>query len=215
MIDEKREEFGVEPICRTLQIAPSTYYAVKARQASPSVRAVRDDDLAARIREVHEKNLGVYGVRKVWWQLQREDVKVARCTVERLMAREGLKGAVRGKKRRTTIPDGQSERAPDLVDRDFKASAPNRLWVSDFTYVPAWSGTVYVAFTIDVFSRRIVGWKADTTMKTPLVLDTLGDGIVGPRPPRTARPGGPDCTLRCREPIHEFRLHTAPRGRRR
>ena len=119
------------------------------------------------------KNLGVYGVRKVWWQLAREDVKVARCTVERLMAREGLKGAIRGKKRRTTIPDGQSTRAPDLVDRDFKAAAPNRLWVSDFTYVATWSGTVYVAFTIDVFSRRIVGWKADTTMKTPLVLDTL------------------------------------------
>ncbi len=122
---------------------------------------------------MHEKNLGVYGVRKVWWQLQREEVPVARCTVERLMAREGLKGAIRGKKRRTTIPDGQSTRAPDLVDRDFKAPAPNRLWVSDFTYVPAWSGTVYVAFTIDVFSRRIVGWKADTTMKTNLVLDTL------------------------------------------
>ena len=121
LIDEKRGEFGVEPICRILEIAPSTYYAVKARQASPSARAVRDDDLAQRIREVHEKNLGVYGVRKVWWQLQREDVKVARCTVERLMAREGLKGAVRGKKRRTTIPDGQSTRAPDLVDRDFKA----------------------------------------------------------------------------------------------
>jgi len=173
MIDEHRGEFGVEPICRELGIAPSTYYAVKARECSPSPRAVRDRLLLERIREVHEKNLGVYGVRKVWWQLQREEVQVARCTVERLMAREGLKGAVRGKKRRTTIPDGQSDRAPDLVDRDFKANAPNRLWVSDFTYVPAWSGVVYVAFTIDVFSRRIVGWKADTTMKTPLVLDTL------------------------------------------
>jgi putative transposase len=173
MIDEQREEFGVESICRTLQIAPSTYYAVKARERSPSARAVRDDELAEMIRGVHEKNLGVYGVRKVWWQLEREGVKVARCTVERLMAREGLRGVVRGKKRRTTITDGQSTRAPDLVDRDFKASAPNRLWVSDFTYVARWSQTVYVAFTIDVFSRRIVGWKADTTMKTPLVLDTL------------------------------------------
>src|SRR5271165_7274975 len=173
VVDAHREEFGVEPICRVLGIAPSTYYAVKARETDPSERAVRDEELIARIHEVHEKNLGVYGVRKVWWQLQREDVKVARCTVERLMAREGLKGAIRGKKRRTTIPGGQSTRAPDLVDRDFKAPAPNRLWVSDFTYVPAWSGTVYVAFTIDVFSRRIVGWKADTTMKTPLVLDTL------------------------------------------
>jgi putative transposase len=172
-VDASRGQFGVEPICRALGIAPSTYYAVKARQAAPSVRAVRDDELTSRIREVHEKNLGVYGVRKMWSQLQREEVPVARCTVERLMAREGLKGAIRGKKRRTTIRDGQSTRAPDLVDRDFKASAPNRLWVSDFTYVPAWSGTVYVAFTIDVFSRRIVGWKADTTMKTPLVLDML------------------------------------------
>jgi putative transposase len=172
-VDAYRGEFGVEPICWELGIAPSAYYAVKARQATPSARAVRDEELVAKIHEVHEKNLGVYGVRKVWWQLMREDVKVARCTVERLMAREGLKGAVRGKKRRITIPDGGSTRAPDLVDRDFKAAAPNRLWVSDFTYVPAWSGVVYVAFTIDVFSRRIVGWKADTTMKTPLVLDTL------------------------------------------
>ena len=120
-MDASRSEFGVEPICRALGIAPSTYYAVKAREASPSVRAVRDGELARRIREVHEKNLGVYGVRKMWWQLQREEVPVARCTVERLMAREGLKGAIRGKKRRTTIPDGQSTRASDLVDRNFKA----------------------------------------------------------------------------------------------
>src|ERR1035437_6467430 len=173
MIDEHRDAIGVEPICRMLQIAPSTYYAVKARQSAPSERTGRDEEVALRIHEVHEKILGVYGVHKVLWQLVREDVKDARCTVERLMAREGLKGAIRGKKRRTTITDGQSTRAPDLVDRDFKAAAPNRLWVSDFTYVATWSGTVYVAFTIDVFSRRIVGWKADTTMKTPVVLDTL------------------------------------------
>jgi putative transposase len=172
-VDAHRGEFGVEPICRVLQIAPSTYYAVKGRAASPSVRAVRDERLAGQIREVHEKNLSVYGSRKVWWQLQREGVQVARCTVERLMAREGLQGAVRGKKRRTTFPDGQASRAPDLVDRDFSAEKPNRLWVADFTYVATWSGVVYVAFAIDAFSRRIVGWKADTTMKTPLVLDTL------------------------------------------
>ena len=173
MVDAHSDEFGVEPICRALGIAPSTYYAVKASQASPSARAVRDDDLARRIREVHEKNLGVYGVRKVWWQLQREDVKVARCTVERLMAREGLKGAVRGKKRRTTIPAGRpsGRRTSSIVTS--KRAPRTGLWVSDFTYVPAWSQAVYVAFTIDVFSRRIVGWKADTTMKTPLVLDTL------------------------------------------
>jgi putative transposase len=172
-VDANRDEFGVEPICRALGIAPSTYYAVKAGQASPSVRAVRDEQLASQIRRVHAENLSVYGSRKMWWALQREGTQVARCTVERLMAREGLQGAVRGKKHRTTFPDGQANRAPDLVDRDFKASAPNRLWVADFTYVATWSGVVYVAFAIDVFSRRIVGWKADTTMKTNLVLDTL------------------------------------------
>ena len=172
-MDAHRNQFGVEPICRTLGIAPSTYYAVKARQASPSERAVRDRRLVEEIRRVHKENLSVYGVRKVWWQLQREGIDVARCTVERLMASEGLKGAVRGKKRRTTVPNGQAGRAPDLVDRDFSAERPNRLWVADFTYVAAWSGVVYVAFVIDAFSRRIVGWKVDTSMKTSLVLDTL------------------------------------------
>jgi putative transposase len=134
---------------------------------------VRDHELLDRIRTVHEANFSVYGARKVWWQLRREGVDVARCTVERLMATDGLQGAIRGKKRRTTIPDGQAPRARDLVDRDFKASAPNRLWVLDFTHVATWSGVTYVAFAIDAFSRRIVGWKADTTMKTGLVLDTL------------------------------------------
>ncbi len=173
MIDELRVEYGVEPACRVLEVAPSTYYSVKARQRNPSLRARRDAELVERIRRVHQENYGVYGVRKVWWQLQREGVDVARCTVERLMAKAGLRGAVRGKKRRTTIPDGQADRAPDLVDRDFSAPAPNRLWVTDFTYVATWSGVVYVAFAIDAFSRRIVGWKADTTMQTTLVLDTL------------------------------------------
>jgi putative transposase len=173
IVDAQRDLHGVEPVCRVLGVAPSSYYAVKARERDPSERVVRDAGLLTEIRRVHAANYGIYGARKVWWQLKREGVDVARCTVERLMARDGLQGAVRGKKHRTTIPGGQSTRAPDLVDRDFKAPAPNRLWVSDFTYVAAWSGTVYVAFTIDVFSRRIVGWKADTTMKTPLVLDTL------------------------------------------
>jgi putative transposase len=173
VVDAHRQEFGVEPICRVLGVAPSTYYAVKARRLAPSERAVRDRRLTGEIRRVHEENLSVYGVRKVWWQLRREGIEVARCTVERLMAREGLQGAVRGKKRRTTFPDGQAGRAPDLVDRDFSAEQPNRLWVADFTYVSAWSGVVYVAFAIDAFSRRIVGWKADTTMRTSLVLDTL------------------------------------------
>lgn len=172
-MDAHREEFGVEPICRTLGVAPSTYYAVKARQRRPSTRALRDRELIAQIRRVHQDNYGVYGARKVWWALQREGIEVARCTVERLMRSDGLKGAVRGKRRRTTIADAQAERARDLVERDFKAPAPNRLWVSDFTYVAMWSGVAYVAFAIDVFSRRIVGWKADTTMRTSLVLDTL------------------------------------------
>jgi putative transposase len=173
VVDAHRDEFGVEPICRVLDLAPSSYYAVKARQRDPSKRAVRDQVLLGEIRRVYEANYGVYGARKVWWQLQRDGVDVARCTVERLMAKNGLQGAVRGKKRRTTIPGGQADRAPDLVERNFNASAPNRLWVSDFTYVATWSGVVYVAFAIDAFSRRIVGWKADTTMKTSLVLDTL------------------------------------------
>jgi putative transposase len=174
VIDELRAEYGVEPACRVLGVAPSTYYAVKARERNPSERARRDVGLVECIRRIHEENYGVYGARKVWWQLRREGVDVARCTVERLMAREGLQGAVRGKKRRTTITDGgQADRAPDLVDRDFSAPAPNCLWVADFTYVATWSGVVYVAFAIDAFSRRIVGWKADTTMKTSLVLDTL------------------------------------------
>ena len=173
MIDELRDEHGVEPICRALGIAPSTYYEVKRRQRDPCARAQRDAELIERIRKVHSENFGVYGVRKMWWQLRREGVGVARCTVERLMRQAGLKGAIRGRKRRTTIPDGQAERALDLVDRDFSAVAPNRLWVSDFTHVAMWSGVAYVCFAIDAFSRRIVGWKADTTMKTGLVLDTL------------------------------------------
>lgn len=173
MIDAQREEYGVEPICRTLGIAPSTYYAVKARERSPSRRALNDARMLVEIRRVYEASRELYGARKVWWQLQREGIRVARCTVERLMAKHGLRGAVRGKKWRTTTPDGQALRAPDLVDRDFTASTPNRLWVADFTYVSTWSGVCYVAFVIDVFSRRIVGWKADTTMQTSLVLDTL------------------------------------------
>src|SRR5262245_3449809 len=173
VIDAHRQRFGVEPICRVLEIAPSTYYAVKARQRDPSARALRDRELLDHIRTVHEQNFGVYGARKVWLQLRREGLDVARCTIERLMREHGLQGAVRGKKWRTTMADGQAERSADLVERDFKAAAPNRLWVADITYVATWSGVCYVAFAIDTFSRRIVGWKADTTMRTDLVLDTL------------------------------------------
>ena len=172
-IDEHRSVFGVEPICRVLQVAPSSYYAVKAREAAPSARTLRDRELLAQIEHVHTASRGLYGARKVWWQLQADGVPAARCTVERLMRQRGLVGVVRGKARRTTIPDEHADRPTDLVERDFTARAPNRLWVADFTYVATWSGVVYVAFVIDAFSRRIVGWKADTTMRTSLVLDTL------------------------------------------
>ncbi len=172
-IDDHKAEFGVEPICHALAFAPSTYYAVKRRQAQPSARARRDAELLAAIGRIHEHSDGTYGADKVWRQLRREGIEVARCTVERLMRQAGLEGVRRGKRRRTTIPSDQAERPRDLVERDFSASEPNRLWVSDFTYVMTWSGVVYVAFVIDVFSRRIVGWKADTNMRTELVLDTL------------------------------------------
>ena len=172
-IDEHREVFGVEPICHALAFAPSTYYAVRARRASPSARALRDAELLVAIRRIHESSDGAYGAEKVWWQLAREDTAVARCTVERLMRQAGLEGVRRARKRRTTIPGDQAQRPADLVERDFTADRPNRLWVSDFTYVMTWSGVVYVAFVIDAFSRRIVGWKADTNMRTELVLDTL------------------------------------------
>jgi putative transposase len=172
-IDEHRASYGVEPICRALQVAPSTYYAVKARECSPAPRTLTDRQVLAEIRRVYDASGGLYGARKVWWQLEAEDAQIARCTVERLMRREGLAGVVRGKRRRTTIADEDAVRPADLVCREFTATAPNQLWVADFTYVATWSGVVYVAFVIDAFSRRIVGWKADTTMKTSLVLDTL------------------------------------------
>ncbi|KWX05907.1 hypothetical protein TH66_00625 [Carbonactinospora thermoautotrophica] len=163
-------------MCRVLtdagcKIAPSTYHAALKRGSSP--RAQRDTVLTEEIRRVHEANYGVYGARKVWRQLHREGISVARCTVERLMRAQGLTGAVRGKARRTTIPATDGHRAADLVNRDFTTAAPNRLWVADFTYVATWAGTVYVAFAVDAFSRLIVGWKAATSMRTSLVLDTL------------------------------------------
>jgi putative transposase len=172
-IDEHRGCFGVEPICRALQVAPSTYYAIRERQLRPAPRTLRDGELLVEIRRAYAASSGLYGVRKVWWQLQQDGIAVARCTVERLMRHAGLEGVVRGKARRTTIADERADRPADLVDRDFTATAPNQLWVADFTYVATWSGVVYVAFVIDVYSRRIVGWKADTNMRTGLVLDTL------------------------------------------
>jgi putative transposase len=174
-IDAHRARFGVEPICRTLQFAPRTYYAAKHRPAS--ARAVRDAELRPEIVRVHRDNFGVYGAPKVWAQLNREGHQVARCTVERLMRELGLRGAVRGKPKRTTITDDAADRPRDLVDRQFVAPAPNRLWVADLTYVRTWSGFVYVAFITDVFSRRIVGWQASRSLKSDLALDALEQAI--------------------------------------
>jgi putative transposase len=175
-IDGHKERFGVEPICAVLRdagvpIAPSTYYAARSRPVS--ARARRDEWLSAEITDVWKDNYEVYGARKVWQALRRKGITVARCTVERLMRELGISGATRGKARRTTVPAKDGIRAGDLVNRRFAAQRPNALWVADFTYVPTWSGTVYVAFVIDVFSRRMVGWKADTRMRTDLVLDAL------------------------------------------
>jgi putative transposase len=170
-IDGHKDKFGVEPICRELQVAPSTYYAARARP--PSARAVRDEELKPLITQVHQDNYGVYGARKVWKALGRQGVEVGRDRVARLMVVLQIFGAVRGKTRRTTKPDPSAARAPDLVGRDFSATRPNEKWVADFTYVATWTGTVYVAFVIDLFSRMIVGWRMATTMRTELVLDAL------------------------------------------
>ncbi len=170
-IDTHRDRFGVEPILHALEVAPSTYYATKARR--PSKRALSDAALKPRILTLWKDNYEVYGVRKMTKALRREGVTVGRDQVGRLMADLGIAGMVRGKSKRTTKADPAAVRAPDLVKRHFTASEPDHLWVSDFTYVATWSGTVYVAFIIDAFSRAIVGWRAATTMRTDLVLDTL------------------------------------------
>jgi transposase InsO family protein len=180
-VDAERATYGVEPICRVLQIAPSSYYAHKQAEADPrrrSTRRQRDDVLRERIREVHRAHHAVYGVRKLWHQLRREGERVARCTVARLMRAEGLRGVVRGGRVRTTQPaDDPAAAAQDLVQRQFTAERPNQLWLTDFTYVATWRGFVYVAFVIDAFSRRIVGWRAHTSMKTELVLDALEQAL--------------------------------------
>jgi transposase InsO family protein len=179
-IDAHRAEYGVAPICEVLAVAPSAYYAHRAAVADPacrSMRAQRDDALATRIDTLWREAHGVYGAKKVWNALHRQDVTVARCTVERLMRRLGLEGVVRGRAPRTTIPDRRAACPQDLVQRDVSADAPNRLWVADFPYVATWRGVAYVAFVIDVLSRRIVGWRAHTTMRTDLVLDALEQAL--------------------------------------
>jgi putative transposase len=171
-IDANRARWGVEPICRVLQVAPSTYYTARSRP--PSARAKRDQELVVEIRRVFAENYSVYGADKVWAQLNREGTRVARCTVERLMRQLGLKGATRGKTwTATTVTDGRASRPADLVERDFRAPAPNRLWVADLTYVKTHSGWVYVAFVIDVFSRFVVGWQTSRSLRTDLALDAL------------------------------------------
>ena len=169
-----------EPICRALEIAPSGYYDHKVREADPTrqpARAQRDRVLRGDIDRVWRANRRVYGARKVWRQRGHEGVTVARCTVERLMRADGLRGVVRGRRVRTTIPDLVAERPRDLVERAFRAERPNQLWVADFTYVATWRGMVYVAFVIDVFSRRIVGWRASASMRTDLALDALEQAV--------------------------------------
>ena len=186
-IDDHRQAYGVEPICRVLPIAPSTYHAHAARRADPRklpARARSDVALMAEIRRVFEANFGVYGVRKVWRQLAREGVVVARCTVARLMRRMGLQGVVRGRKVRTTIPDPAAACPLDRVNRQFRAPRPNALWVSDFTYVATWSGFVYVGFVIDAFARRIVGWRVSRTAHASFVLDALEQALHQRRPIR-------------------------------
>jgi putative transposase len=180
-IDEHRDAYGVEPICEVLPIAPSQYYELKARERDPErrpARAKRDEALHVQVRRVWEENREVYGAVKVWKQLNRENHRVARCTVARLMRQIGLRGAVRGRPfKGTTIPDTQAVRPADLVERQFVATRPNELWVADLTYVATWRGFVYVAFVIDVFSRRIVGWRASRSLRSDLALDALEQAL--------------------------------------
>jgi putative transposase len=170
-IDENRDELGVGPICRVLQVAPSTYYAKKARP--PAARALRDAVLIPVLVALWSANYRVYGARKLWRAAQRAGHDVGRDQVARLMKRAGIEGLHRGRKRRTTRPDPASPRHPDLVERHFVADASNRLWVSDLTYVPTWSGFAYVCFITDAFSRMIVGWRVAAHMRTDMVLDAL------------------------------------------
>ena len=188
-VDQHRDAHGVEPICRVLQIAPSGYRRHAARQRTPALcgpRAQCDQALRPQIERVWRANLQVYGAKKVWRQLHREGHAVARCTVERLMRRQGLRGAVRGKVVRTTIPDPKAPCPLDKVNRQFKADRPNQLWVSDFTYVSTWQGWLYVAFVIDVFARRIVGRRVSSSMHTDFVLDALEQALYARQPERDA-----------------------------
>jgi len=170
-IDQHRQEFGVEPICEVLAVAPSTYYAAKTRPIS--ARAMSDEILGQALCEIHAANFSVYGTRKMWKAMRRAGHDVGRDQVARLMRCQGLYGVRRAKKVRTTKRDDSAPRSPDLVERNFTASAPNELWVTDLTYVPTWQGVAYVCFITDVFSRNIVGWRVASNMRTEMVLDAL------------------------------------------
>jgi transposase InsO family protein len=188
-IDDHREAHGVEPICKVLPIAPSTYHAHAAKRTDParlSARAKRDAALKPEIARVFAENFAVYGVRKVWRQLQRESVDVARCTVARLMQSMGLQGVIRGKPIRTTVSDKATSCPLDHVNRQFQVPRPNALWVSDFTYVSTWTGFVYVAFVIDAYARRIVGWRVSRTAHAGFVLDALEQALHERRPAHRA-----------------------------
>jgi transposase InsO family protein len=183
-IDDHKDRFGVEPICTVLPIAPSTYYEQKTREHDRNrrpARTLRDAALMPKIQRVWEENFRVYGAHKVWKQLKREGLVVARCTVERLMRSLGLRGVVRGKKFKTTIPDELAERRLDRVNRTFTVSRPNALWVADLTYVATWRGLVYVAFVIDAFARRIVGWRVSNSLRSDLALDALEQALYDRR----------------------------------
>jgi transposase InsO family protein len=184
-VDDHRDRFGVEPICKVLPIAPSTYYEQKLQERDPdrrSVRARRDEVLKPEVQRVFIENFSVYGARKIWKQLNRESIPIARCTTARLTKALGIRGAVRGKAWKTTIPDADAARPRDLVQRSFTATAPNQLWVADITYVSTWrNNVVYVAFVIDVFARRIVGWRVLNTLKTDIVLDALEQALYSRR----------------------------------
>ncbi|WP_439606279.1 IS3 family transposase [Hydrogenophaga sp.] len=186
-IDQHRQAYGVESICKVLQIAPSGYWRHAAQQCNPTLRcqrAQRDGALAPHIERVWRANMQVYGADKVWKQLNREGISIARCTVERLMKRLGLQGVRRGKVVRTTVSDGKAPCPLDRVNRVFKADRPNQLWVSDFTYVSTWQGWQYVAFVIDVYARRIVGWRVSSSMRTDFVLDALEQALYARQPER-------------------------------
>ena len=189
-IDAHRSGLGVEPICKLLPIAPSTYYENVAKRTDVdrlSARARRDMALKIEIRRVFNENFQVYGVRKVWWQLQRKGFDVARCTVARLMRTMGLQGIIRGKPVKTTVSDKAAPCPLDRVNRQFRAPRPNMLWLSDFTYVATWQGFVYVAFVINAFARRIVGWRASRTAHAGFVLDALDQALHDQRPVHRGR----------------------------